>query len=414
MSDSAAGVRPLAGPAAAAKEEQPVHQTGTLGGDHEATITHRLNDVEGAADQKTAGTRPDSSVTLADMTAPTTQSRLDVGAMRLTRVDPGDAAAVAASVDLVNAARRVDDPSDRPEQPDLAARWLEFGWDLEPAERYLCLAQDSGDPVAVFEIEMPTRDNRNLVWGNITVHPGQRRRGYGSALVAELVRRTREAGRSILWLGTAEDDPAGRRFLESHGFHYASHDARRVQRLAEVEPDTIEALHATALTAAADYQVERLLPPYDDALLEQLVEVTAAINDAPMGDLTFEDEVFDLARLRDQETARLGRGDGIYRLAARHRATGVVGGHTMVIVNPIQEAYAWQGDTAVHRDHRGHRLGLLLKIEMMRWLAEAQPTVTEITTWNHADNRYMIDVNEAIGYRLSRVYATYERTLEAS
>ena len=35
-----------------------------------------------------------------------------------------------------------------------------------------------------------------------------------------------------------------------------------------------------------------------------MVEVTAAINDAPMGTLTFEDEVFDLGRLQDIETAR--------------------------------------------------------------------------------------------------------------
>ena len=67
----------------------------------------------------------------------------------------------------------------------------------------------------------------------------------------------------------------------------------------------------------------------------------------------------------------------------------------------------------MHRDHRGHRLGLLLKIEMMRWLAEAEPQIAEIVTWNNADNRYMIDVNEAIGYRLSRVFAMYERTLRS-
>ena len=42
--------------------------------------------------------------------------------------------------------------------------------------------------------------------------------------------------------------------------------------------------------------------------------MTAAINDAPMGTLTFEDEVFDLQRLRDIETARRAAG-----------ATGAIG-----------------------------------------------------------------------------------------
>ena len=91
----------------------------------------------------------------------------------------------------------------------------------------------------------------------------------------------------------------------------------------------------------------------------------------------------------------------------------MIGGHTVVVWSTrCDPTRAGQGDTAVHRDHRGHRLGLLLKIEMMRWLAEVEPQITEIIdTWNNADNRYMIDVNEAIGYRLSRVFAMYERTL---
>jgi hypothetical protein len=54
---------------------------------------------------------------------------------------------------------------------------------------------------------------------------------------------------------------------------------------------------------------------------------------------------------------------------------------------------------------------MLLKIEMMRWLAESEPGVEVIETWNNADNNYMISVNEAIGYRLSRVFAMFERTL---
>ncbi len=352
-------------------------------------------------------------VTLEHMSAPVTQSRPEATEMRLVRVDPRDRAAVTASVDLQNAAQRIDDPDNHPGISELAAGWLEFGWDLEPDERFLYLVEGSDEPVAVFEVQLPNRDNRHLVWGSIVVHPDHRRLGHGSALVGELVRRAEESGRTTIWLGCAEDDLGARAFLEAHGFHYASHDARRKQILAEVDHEAIERLHAQATEAASDYVLERLVPPVPDDVLEQLVEVTAAINDAPMGDLTFEDEVFDLPRLRDIEAARKGRGDRLYRIAARHRETGVIGGHTVVGLHPLDPTHAGQGDTAVHRDHRGHRLGLLLKIEMMRWLAEAEPQIAEIVTWNNADNRYMIDVNEAIGYRLSRVFAMYERTLRS-
>ena len=45
---------------------------------------------------------------------------------------------------------------------------------------------------------------------------------------------------------------------------------------------------------------------------------------------------------------------------------------------------------------------------MLHWLAEAEPQLKVIETWNQADNAYMINVNEAIGYRLNRIFDTYE------
>jgi hypothetical protein len=49
---------------------------------------------------------------------------------------------------------------------------------------------------------------------------------------------------------------------------------------------------------------------------------------------------------------------------------------------------------------------------MLRWLAEAEPQLETIETWNNVDNSFMINVNEAMGYRLSAVYATFERSLD--
>ena len=95
-------------------------------------------------------------------------------------------------------------------------------------------------------------------------------------------------------------------------------------------------------------------------------------------------------------------GNGRIESIARHRQTGEVGGHTVVATHPLRPEVGGQGDTAVARQHRGHRLGLLLKIDMMHWLAEVEPQLKIIQTWNNADNTFMINVNEALGYRLSR------------
>ena len=167
------------------------------------------------------------------------------------------------------------------------------------------------------------------------------------------LRMAEQAGRHILWVGTVEDDLGARKFVERFGFGYASHDARRRQQLADIDSDTVARLSAEAETAAADYALERIVPPVPDATLQEMVEVTAAINDAPMGTLTFEDEVFDLGRLQDIETARERKGHRSYRVVARHRETGEVGGHTQVVVSPHRPWLGLQADTAVSRAHRG-------------------------------------------------------------
>lgn len=332
--------------------------------------------------------------------------------MPFIRVDPHDTELVAQLVDLQNAASALDDPDGVPSIAEEVAGGLKYGWDLEPGEQFLYAPTDGAAPVGALGLNWPRRtDNLHLVTCSITVHPEHRRQGHGTAMMGEVVRRTRELGRNTIWAWAPEDDEGPRIFLEQHGFSYASHEARRKQKLAEVDQEAVAQLYAQAVEASTDYVVERVRVPTDDALLNELIEVTAAINDAPMGDLTFEDEKFDLQRLRDFETAAQNKGERLYRVYARHRETGAVGGHTIVMVSPHRPDYAFQYDTAVSRDHRGHRLGLLLKVDMMHWMAEVEPQIHTIETWNQADNNYMISVNESIGYRLSRIFADFERVL---
>jgi RimJ/RimL family protein N-acetyltransferase len=329
----------------------------------------------------------------------------------LQPVSPDDPAQVAALVAIHNAAQPVDDPEGFDWPAESAADDLRYGWDLQPDQHFLYRPAGADEPVAALAIDMPKRDNLDLAWLQVLVHPDHRRQGHGTAVVTEALRMAAQAERHIVWVDTVEDDLGARKFAERFGFRYASHDARRRQQLAEVDQDRIARLFAEAEAAAADYALERLVPPVPDAMLQQMVEVTAAINDAPMGTLSFEDEVFDLGRLQDIETARERKGQRSYRVIARHRRTGEIGGHTQVVVSPHRPHIGFQADTAVSRAHRGHRLGLLLKIDMMRWLAEAEPQLEVLETWNNADNRFMIGVNELLGYRLSNTFATYELTL---
>ena len=99
-----------------------------------------------------------------------------------------------------------------------------------------------------------------------------------------------------------------------------------------------------------------------------MVRLWGDINDAPTDDLDIEDEVFSADRLRGYEAAQIAAGMRLHHVVARHRETGELGGHTVVVVEEERPHRAHQHDTTVARAHRGHRLGLVLKGSMMELL----------------------------------------------
>lgn len=181
--------------------------------------------------------------------------------------------------------------------------------------------------------------------------------------------------------------------------------------LADVDRPRLDEAYDAALPYAADYTLERWTLPTPDDRLDALAVMASSINDAPTGDLDYEDEVFTGARMRAYEDARVGRGERLYRVVACHRPTGELAAQTVVAVPGEDPTWGDQHDTSVVRAHRGHRLGLLLKTEMLRWLADAEPQLRTIDTWNAESNDHMIAVNEVLGYLvLGREWA-YQRSL---
>jgi RimJ/RimL family protein N-acetyltransferase len=61
--------------------------------------------------------------------------------------------------------------------------------------------------------------------------------------------------------------------------------------------------------------------------------------------------------------------------------------------------HAWQWITIVDPEHRGHRLGMVVKLENLRHAREHEPDLRVIDTGNAAVNDHMISINEAIGFR---------------
>lgn len=315
----------------------------------------------------------------------------------ITEVSPDDADAVASFVAVANAVRRHDAPWVHPLTERECVGLLRHNWDGEPPVAFL--AHAGGGIVGLGELHTSERDNRDLAWLEVEVHPDHRRRGHGSALIAALIERAGQVGRTSFGMDGWDGD-ATRVFAHRQGFTQKSIAVNRRQLVAELDWDELDARYAEARSHAAAYDLVRLAGEVPDDELAAFAVMVSAINDAPLDDLEIEDEVYSPERVRAYEHAHEARGIRLHRVVARHHATGELAGQTAVAVEQERPQLGEQHDTSVVTAHRGHRLGLLLKIEMLRWLREAQPQLVSVDTWNAESNAHMIDVNRALGYRV--------------
>ena len=320
-----------------------------------------------------------------------------------------DAGVVAEVLALGHAVCAADCPWVPPDTHESLTRRLRHGWDGESPRAFA--AREDGQLVAAGEIWASDYDNLDAAWLGVGVHPAWRRQGLGSRLLERLLGEVRATGRTSVGID-GWDLPRVRAFASRHGFAQKSVDVQRRQVLAELDRAALDRLVAEAATRAADYELERLPGPSPASLLPELAEVVGAINDAPRDDLDLEDERFPVERVRAYEDVHMS-GGRLYRVLARHRSTGQLAGHTVVHVDGSRPWFGEQHDTAVAVAHRGHRLGLLLKAEMVRWLGEVEPQLEHVDTWNARSNAHMIEVNEALGYRVVGTTLSFQRTLTA-
>jgi GNAT superfamily N-acetyltransferase len=289
---------------------------------------------------------------------------------------------------------------------------MTHGDDGEVGRFFLVVPDDAADPAApvgALAVHASDYDNLDQAFLQLFVHPEHRRRGFGRAAFELAYDEVRAMGRSkVTWFGWESEQTSG--FAAALGFEPKSLVVSRRQHLAELEPGLADRLYADALPHAGGYELRRVPGRMPEDLLPEFVEATAAINDAPLDDLDMEDEVFTPERNRAFEEAQLASGNRLYRIVARHVASGQIAGVTSLAVDGDRPS-AHQLDTSVVRSHRGHRLGVLLKADMVRWLAEAEPLLQTVDTFNADSNDHMVAVNELLGYRVMGRELHFQGTL---
>jgi hypothetical protein len=311
---------------------------------------------------------------------------------------------------LNNAASAVDSPHLEPIAGEHVRLSLRYAWDGRGRADVLTARTDGGELAAWAELELPHWDNRQMCFAELNLHPTHRESGAAEVVLDEICTLMREQDRTQL-ITNAWRDSYLEGFWLANGLEVGSRAAQRRLLPPELDWPRLEELHAASLEASASYEVFEVPQPVPDEMIDDLVELEQTMNDAPLEDLVIEDQVWTPERFRQHEQALADRRMRNVCLMARERRTGAPAGFTAVVIEDERTHLGFQEDTAVVRGHRGHRLGLRLKIEMLALLRERDPQLVQIDTWNAESNGYMIGVNDAIGCFVVARGGEFQRTL---
>ena len=141
---------------------------------------------------------------------------------------------------------------------------------------------------------------------------------------------------------------------------------------------------------------------WTDRCPEQWLEAVAALENQAGEDGIPGDEdadlVFDGGILREAEDVAIAQGRRTVVTAVEHIASGALVGLTTISVLALRPDVVFQDDTVVLREHRGNKLGLLIKVANMERLTEQFPDARVLYTWNAPENRYLLTVNQQLGF----------------
>ena len=262
------------------------------------------------------------------------------------------------------------------------------------------VAAADGLVVGALAVTLPVHDNRGIAEIGVAVHPDHRRRRVGTRLLAVAEEAASQEGRSVLVAETEWSfdgrDVGGEEFAARHGYA-AAQTVLRSTLFLPADRDRLE--EVLGADGTDGYRTHTCLDGIPEGWLEGRAELSRRMStDIPLGDLRLEEEVWDADRVRasyDQVTAMRRR---VVDTFAIEEATGQLVGYTQLQVGEPPDL-AYQQDTLVMREHRGHRLGLRVKAASTLAVMAELPDVTRIRTWNAEENRHMLAVNRQLGYQ---------------
>ncbi len=284
----------------------------------------------------------------------------------------------------------------------------------------LAVARVGEKVVGVVIMVWPNDPEGKVTGFELNVAPEFRNQGIGSALLQVVENQAREVNKPVLQVGVLHEpfpdsdmltpptgfgavpmaDP-GARFLQKHG--YTLEQVYRVSVVDLPVPEDILANYEAEAwrKAGDDYRIHVWTGDSPEQWRADLANLVSRLpTDAPSGNLEVDTEPWDAERIRQSDERRRKAGRVLLTAVVEYIPTGeLVAFNGISISGQDRSRPAQQGITLVLKEHRGHRLGMLTKVANIRQLMAESPTTPFIITDNAEENRPMLDVNEAVGFR---------------
>jgi len=275
-----------------------------------------------------------------------------------------------------------------------------------------------GPEVGWASVILPIAEDRDKAQLGVCVDPARRRQGIGSALLAWGEDLIAKSGRTLVFAeityGAGDDhepymetSQAAKVPLMSESVSFPlkrGYEVTHAQRRSVLDVPMDPRLFAQLMADTARYRSGYRLHTWFCEIPRQWKDSFAQLKedfcrDAPQGTIPLDHQTWNHERINQMVRETLDAGNVFLMTAVEHEATGELVGFTELRWPAEPDEAAEQWFTIVSGKHRGHRLGMWVKLANAAELVGRCPGIRRIHTDNAQENAHMLGINIAMGFR---------------